>query len=372
MTLATLLNATNALHPDDACTTLHDEIDATAEATVSLPVAVVAATVEGQQDLVEAIEAAHPDLDTVALPPLRSRLAYDEHELDALVLTRALFVLTTARSLVPAPLVHVLAHARQHGLPVAVVVDRMRGSADPVKRSLEVPGKLMKELGSTPMHVVCLGDERFAGPEVDAAVTQAWTALALDDTERRHKRLVAMRTAQVRAWVRVRSAAQSQLYQSLAAERRQVRSTREADALLARATLNHLASAGRLVGTAILELAAEALVDQAGRETANGETRDAAIERLLRSHVSACFDQATEAVLQGGESSLHALACAIDRDVAASMLDLGAVLGIEASPVEGPSSLPELLPPSNPRTFSVYKICHSRLVEVRDSLEKDI
>lgn len=120
---------------------------------------------------VERLQRALPD--AMALRPFDEVVEWDEDDKRTLERSGVLVAGTSARQLLPRPLVQSIQVAALAGAPVVLLVESIGRTRDPAKSVAGIPRQLASAIPHVRVSWVCLGDSRYEGPTVCEAAASA-------------------------------------------------------------------------------------------------------------------------------------------------------------------------------------------------------
>lgn len=112
-----------------------------------------------------------------SLPPFQEVAEWTADDLAVVARSAALLAVTNARQLVPHSLVRVLEEARRLDLPVTVLVNDLDRVRDPRGLAVRAEGEIRRSVPDLTLRFVCLGGERFSGPDLESVAAAEATRL---------------------------------------------------------------------------------------------------------------------------------------------------------------------------------------------------
>ncbi len=159
--------------------------------------------------LTSALAEASPPVSTESLTPFAETSTEGPDDASTVARALAVFVLTSARQLMPHRLVSQILVAAELATPVIVLIEGLEILRDPKGFAGRVTAEVAKALPDIDARAICLGDSRFVGPGLAAAVSSEIGRLAdaLEELRAtRARRLGRWRSARSRSLLAPRAA----------------------------------------------------------------------------------------------------------------------------------------------------------------------
>jgi len=322
---------------------LRHALDADVEAVRGGMKVVVCAARETQTSEVK--QALSRAAELAVLSEYRSVSAWEEEHLASVARARVLVCVTEARQIMPATLLALFESTNATRTPIVWLIAGLKRVARPDGVKPRAEREALSVLTHDRWHVWCLGDERYEGPELDAALAEAFeSSLLAEPASVRVRDLATWRRRALTDAAMARSRAVERRASAITMTGRLLLETRDGMRTLGRATATTIEEALSTAAEALSQIGADELVDavltRAGSDSCPHRDEPLSVQfaRALREAIGMRLATAMEAERDRARTA----ASDLTRAIAFELRALGEHAGLEALPPPGDAPAPDL------------------------------